>query len=204
MKANGKETRFTAEPVTTDGGRIRGYAAVYGKLSEDLGGFREVLAPGCFDAADRSDVKCLFNHDMNLILGRSKTGRGTLRIGLDARGLWYEVDLPDTNAGRDLKVSLERGDVDQSSFGFAIKEDRWTKSADGTPLRTILKVARLFDCSPVCQPAYPDTSVALVRLKRSGMTPTTRATRSGESLSYHEARLRLVKLNERRQKLLHS
>jgi HK97 family phage prohead protease len=139
---------------------IRGHAAVFDKLSENLGGFREVIAPGAFDDVLGDDVRALFNHDGSLILGRSSAG--TLRIGVDAAGLTYEIDPPDTQYGRDLLVSLERGDVRESSFGFRVARggDKWDESEDGVLIRTITRVSRLFDVSPVTFPAYPDTDSA--------------------------------------------
>ena len=140
---------------------IRGHAAVFNTLSEPLGGFREQIAPGAFDDVLADDVRALFNHDDSLILGR--TASGTLRVGVDAQGLTYEIDPPDTQYGRDLLVSLERGDITQSSFGFrvAVNGDSWTENADGVLIRTITKVARLYDVSPVTFPAYPATDSAM-------------------------------------------
>lgn len=140
------------------GGLIVGHAAVFDRLSENLGGFREKIAAGAFDDVLSDDVRGLFNHDSNLLLGRSRAG--TLRLNIDQRGLGYEIDAPDTTAGRDLLVSLERGDVTQSSFGFTVADDTWAEDRDGTVIRTIRKLARLFDVSPVTFPAYPDTDVA--------------------------------------------
>jgi hypothetical protein len=94
-----------------------------------------------------------------MILGRTKSG--TMRLSLDAHGLRYEIDVPDTQVGRDLVTSMKRGDIDGSSFAFACKKDAWENDeASGTMLRTVLK-ADLFDCSPVVYPAYPDASSAV-------------------------------------------
>jgi HK97 family phage prohead protease len=136
--------------------QITGYGAVYNDLSEDLGGFREKIEPGAFDGVVSDDVRALVNHDSNLILGR--TGAGTLRLSVDDVGLRYEVDLPDTSYARDLAVSMQRGDITQSSFGFYIEDDDWAKRDDGTIVRTIKKVRQLLDVSPVTYPAYPTTS----------------------------------------------
>jgi uncharacterized protein len=137
---------------------VRGYAAMFNSMSENLGGFREIIAPGAFDDVLNNDVRALKNHDSNLILGR--TTAGTLRLGVDALGLWYEYDSPDTSYARDLVVSMERGDVDQSSFQFFVDKDNWKEDADGRLVRTIEKVGRLLDVAPVTFPAYPDTTVA--------------------------------------------
>ncbi len=144
---------------------IRGYAAVFSTLSDNLGYFREQIAPGAFDGVLQDDVRCFFNHEEHLILGR--TASGTLRLSVDKKGLAYECDLPDTQTARDLAASMERGDVDQSSFAFRIAPngDSWDEDPDtGGTIRTITKIARLYDVSPVSIPAYPDASIALRRL----------------------------------------
>lgn len=140
---------------------LRGYAARFNSLSENLGGFREQISPGAFSDVLDDDVRCLFNHDSNLILGR--TISGTCRIGQDDAGLWYEVDLPDTQTARDLAVAIDRGDVNQSSFGFRIAVDgaQWDENDDGVYIRTIKRVGRLYDVSPVTLPAYPEASVGM-------------------------------------------
>lgn len=140
------------------GKSVEGHAAVYEKLSEDLGGFREKIDRGAFDGVLTDDVRALFNHDANMVLGRTKSG--TLSLETDQDGLVYRFSAPDTTAGKDLLVMLERGDVDQSSFGFRVSEDKWEERDDGQVIRTIKKVERLFDVSPVTFPAYPDTDVA--------------------------------------------
>lgn len=149
-----------------DGRKVRGYAAVFGSESEGLGWFVEEIAPGAFDNVLGDDVRALVNHDDNKILARTKSE--TLTIGVDRRGLFYEFEAPDTSYANDLLVSIRRGDISQSSFGFQVEEDKWEDMEmvkDGKKWfkakRTILKVARLYDVSPVTYPAYPDTSVAL-------------------------------------------
>lgn len=154
MGSIGVEDRADGEGKT-----LRGHAAVFDTLSENLGGFREKIAPGAFDDVLGDDVRALFNHDSNLILGR--TTSKTLKIGIDADGLNYEVDIPDTQTGRDLTVSVGRGDIDQSSFAFTVDDDSWDEDEDGRVIRTIKKVGRLYDVSPVTYPAYPDASVGL-------------------------------------------
>lgn len=140
---------------------VRGYGAVFNSLSEPMFGFREQIAPGAFDGCLGDDVRALFNHDPNHILGRSIAG--TLRLSIDERGLAYECDLPDTQAARDLAISIDRGDVSQSSFAFRVAPngDTWDENEDGIIIRTITKMARLYDVSPVTYPAYPDTVTAL-------------------------------------------
>ena len=140
--------------------KITGHAAVFNQLSEDLGGFREQIAPGAFaDAIKTDDVRALFNHNPDLILGRNRSG--TLKLQEDVTGLRMEIDLPDTQLGRDVLTYIERGDVSGASFGFSVRPNgqNWAKDDEGRVIRTLTKV-RLFDVSPVTFPAYPQTDVA--------------------------------------------
>ncbi|MFH1010211.1 MAG: HK97 family phage prohead protease [bacterium] len=139
--------------------KIAGHAAKFDVLSEDLGGFRERIAPGAFaDSIKNSDIRALFNHDSNIVLGRNKAG--TLRLSEDLAGLAFEVDAPQTQLVRDMVLApIERGDVSQCSFGFYTRQDKWAK-LDGEWVRTLLDV-ELFDVSPVTYPAYPSTDVAV-------------------------------------------
>lgn len=137
---------------------IFGYAAKYGVRSDDLGGWVEILAPDCFAAnlATNPDVRALFNHEPSQILGR--TAAGTLTLTSDKVGLAYEVQPPDTACARDLIVSMTRGDVNQSSFGFICTDASWAYDAlTGMDIRTV-KSADLFDVSPVTFPAYSDAT----------------------------------------------
>lgn len=137
---------------------ISGHAAVFNSAT-DLGWFREQIRPGAFaDSIKADDVRALFNHDPNIVLGRNTAG--TLRLGEDDKGLAIEIDPPDTQQARDLIVSMERGDVTQMSFGFFTEKEEWDESDRTSPLRTLIKV-RLFDVSPVTYPAYPDTDVSV-------------------------------------------
>lgn len=138
---------------------IVGYGAVFNKLSDNLGGFRELIKPGAFDGRLQDDVRALLNHDPNFVLARTKSG--TLDLSVDQEGLRYEFGAPDTQAGRDLVVSMDRGDIDQSSFAFYVDEDSWDEDDDGRIVRTILKFKRLFDVSPVTFPAYPDAPASV-------------------------------------------
>lgn len=141
--------------------KMMGYAAKFNSRSVDLGGFQEVLAPGAFDRALREahDVRALIDHNPTLILGR--TISGTLRLSVDSTGLAVENDLPDTQAARDLAVSMERGDVTGMSFGFRVMPDgdHWARDEDGILVRTVNDV-ELFDVSAVTYPAYPQTEVS--------------------------------------------
>jgi hypothetical protein len=142
--------------------KITGYAAVFNKLSDDLGYFREKIQPGAFrNTLKADDVRALWNHDSNYILGRNRSG--TLSLSEDDHGLKIEIDPPDAQWARDLMTSIERGDVDQMSFGFRTITDSW-QLVDGEDIRTLIEV-KLFDVSPVTFPAYPDTEVGLRSLE---------------------------------------
>lgn len=150
------ERRFTSQPVLVDGvdsPKITGYAAVFNSPSEDMG-FIEKVDPHAFDDTLTDDVRALWNHNADAVLGRTKSG--TLRLSVDAKGLKYEIDPPDTQAARDLITSMKRGDVDSSSFGFITNDDKWDYSTT-PPTRTLLNVS-LMDVSPVTYPAYPASS----------------------------------------------
>lgn len=148
--------------ASDDGKTISGYAAVFNQPSEDLGWFREIVRPGAFTRClgASPDVRCLFNHDASSILGRTKSG--TLRLKEDNVGLHFDCDLPDTQAARDVRASVLRGDIDQCSFGFMVNSQTWKeeKDADGN-LQTTRELTDVdvFDVSPVTYPAYPQTSV---------------------------------------------
>ena len=135
--------------------KIVGYAAVFNSLSENLGGFREMIKPGAFKKSLDNDVRALIDHESGKVLGRSKAG--TLRMEEDDNGLRVEIDPPDTTIARDLMESMRRGDIDQMSFGFFVKSDNWRKQ-DGENIRELEEVD-LFDVSVVTFPAYPATSV---------------------------------------------
>lgn len=138
--------------------KITGHAAVFNQWSEDLGGFREIIRPGAFaKTIKEADVRALFNHDPNYVLGRNKAG--TLRLEEDKKGLAIEIDPPDTQWARDLTTSIQRGDIDQMSFGFRTVKDKWGDDGE-TNQRELLEV-ELFDVSPVTYPAYPQTSVGV-------------------------------------------
>jgi uncharacterized protein len=150
---------------------IIGYAAVFNSLSEDLGGFREKIAPGCFArACKEGDVRALRNHNSDYVIARTKSG--TLMLSEDAHGLKMDAMPPDAQWVKDMMASIDRGDVDQMSFGFRTLSDEWNL-IDGESIRTLLDV-ELFDVSPVTYPAYPDTEVGLRSLeeyKKSAAVP---------------------------------
>lgn len=159
------ERRYLAQPVelrAVDGspGILAGYAAKFMRYSQNLGGFVEQVSTRAFtkSLADRVSVLARYNHDDNHLLGT--TDAGTLRMSLDEIGLPYEVDLPDTSAGRDVAVLANRGDLRFSSFAFRTIEDEWGVTEQGFPLRTLMDV-QLVDVAPVNSPAYLDTTTGV-------------------------------------------
>lgn len=139
---------------------VGGYAAVYDQPTELGPGFLEVVRAGAFRRAlaDGADVRVLFNHDANLVLGR--TAAGTARLTDDAKGLAYEADLPDTQTARDVAAMIARGDVSGASFAFRVKEpggERLSLLPDGSILRELVDL-ELYDVSPVTYPAYAGAS----------------------------------------------
>ena len=164
MSKQQREVRFLANAevrAKSDGNKvITGYAAMFNSPSQDLGGFIEVIKPGAFtkSLANGADVRCLFNHDESMVLGR--TTSGTLRLTEDQVGLRFECDLPDTSYANDLRTSIQRGDINQCSFGFYCRDENWTPTSQAPGvLREVLE-ADVFDVSPVTFPAYEATSLS--------------------------------------------
>lgn len=146
----------------SDGGTcIEGHAAVFDSWSETLGGifpFKEKVCKGAFaESIGRDDIRALFNHDPNYVLGRNRAG--TLELVEDDVGLRVRITPPDTSWARDITTSIRRGDISQMSIGFVVEDDEWS-SKDGIDTRELKKV-RLFDVSPVTFPAYTATDVGV-------------------------------------------
>jgi HK97 family phage prohead protease len=121
----------------------------------------ERIMPGCFNRAmQEDDCRALFNHDPNCVLGR--TTAGTCRLSIDAKGLRYEVDPPDTQLGHDLAASLNRGDITGSSFSFSVTDQAWITTESGVDVREIRGV-KLYDVGPVTFPAYEATTAGVRR-----------------------------------------
>ena len=150
------ELRLTGDDDTPV---LEGHIAVFDKLSADLGGFREKIEPGAFaDSLKRDDIRALWNHQTDLVLGRVKSG--TLELSEDKQGLAFKNQPPDTTWFRDRMVSLKRKDVTGASFGFITESDKWEGKGE-KQIRTLLKL-RLIEVSPgVTFPAYPQTKVAM-------------------------------------------
>lgn len=146
-----------------DGGGsvIEGHAAVFDSWSETLGSifpFQEIVRKGAFkDSIAKDDIRALFNHDPNYVLGRNRAG--TLELVEDEIGLRVRISPPDTTWARDLQASIRRGDISQMSIGFIVEDDEWS-TRNGMDMRELKRV-QLFDVSPVTFPAYTATDVGV-------------------------------------------
>jgi len=159
-----EENELIVESRADGRAAIIGYAAVYNRLSLDLGGFREEILPGAFDKIlsrqrGKGDVVALFNHDSNIVLGR--TSSGTLELSSDTKGLRYVVTPPVSRA--DVIELISRKDVSGSSFAFTVdpKQESFRTGEDGKAIRQIREVSGLYDVGPVLVPAYPATSASV-------------------------------------------
>ena len=137
---------------------IEGYFAVFDSVYEIAPGMSESIAPGAFDNTLSGDIRALINHDTTLVLGRTKAN--TLQLKADNHGLWGHIDINrnDTDA-MNLYNRVQRGDVDQCSFGFNIVNEETDFREDGSVHWTIREV-ELFEVSPCTFPAYEETNIA--------------------------------------------
>lgn len=148
------EYRTGIELRTGPGRRLEGYAAVFNSTADIGGRFTETIAPGAFarTLAARNDVLALVDHDPSKVLGRTKSG--TLRLSEDARGLAFDIQVPNTSVGNDVLTMCERGDIGGASFSFKAIDEDWSGN------HRSLKAVDLFEISIVqAHPAYVDTQV---------------------------------------------
>lgn len=178
------ETRADGQEV------IVGHAAVFNKLSLDLGGFREKIERGAFAKTlkDGDDVRALVNHDSSLIIGRRSIK--TLELVEDKTGLAVEIVPPDTQTGRDTLELIRTGHLDGMSFGFRTRGDKW-ETVNSEEIRTLTDV-ELLDVGPVTFPAYPDTSVA-VRCLEARRSEADAADRAATDLRRRKLQLAEIK-----------
>ena len=148
------ERRRAVELSTASGRKLTGYAAVFEQETR-VSGFTEVIRPGAFKSAlPGRDVVALVDHDVSRLLARTKSG--TLRLEEDTRGLRFELDLPDTQEGRDILTLAERGDLGGASFGFTVPKggEHWTGQ------KRELRAVTLHEISVVHSwPAYEGTEI---------------------------------------------
>lgn len=170
--------------------RIVGHAAVFNQEADIGKMFRETIEPGTFrESISQDDVRALFNHDPNFVLGRNTAG--TLRMAEDARGLAIEIDPPDTQTARDLMVSVKRGDITQMSFAFEALGEEW-RFEEGQPDLRILKKVKLYDVSPVTFPAYAGTDVAVRSRDEARKTMASKEQEGGRPVDIFKRRMRLL------------
>lgn len=147
----------------TTGRLVSGYAVRFDTESVNMG-FVEIIHRGSItdETIAQSDVFALLNHNENTVLARSNHGTGSLTLTVDNDGVYYEFEAPQTANGDELLEHIKRGEISQSSFAFSVSPDegaeKWTKRTDGVIQRDIYKIARLYDISPVYQPAYTETT----------------------------------------------
>ena len=156
-----KEIRLGDNATSTSESRhIEGYAIVFNSLSNDLGGFREIIEQGAItdELIKNSDILCLMNHDIKKgVLARSYQGRGSLKLDIDEHGLHYSFEAPKTALGDEVLEGIRRGDISKCSFAFVCGEDNWTKDENGEYIRHVKKIKNLYDVSLVYHPAYEET-----------------------------------------------
>jgi len=145
--------------------RIQGYVALYNRWSPVYGRFRERIAPGFFDEAlsRKADIRLLFNHNPDYLLGRTRSGTLTLRS--DEVGLWAEAPVPTGEFLRGLVVEpMKRRDLSGASFSFTLPPEggqEWRKAEDGVWERTLTQAGEVLDVGPVTFPFYPETEVGV-------------------------------------------
>ncbi len=137
---------------------VEGYFAVFGGIYELWPGATESIDPHAFDGALADDIRALIDHETRLVLGRTKAG--TLELRVDEHGRWgnIKINAEDSDA-MNLYTRVQRGDVDQCSFGFDILDEKTEYREDGSVHWTILKV-KLYEVSCVTFPAYEDTNIS--------------------------------------------
>ena len=152
-----------AEISSASGRTVSGYAVRFESESVNMG-FVEIIHRGAItdETIKSSDVFALLNHNENTVLARCNRGTGSLSLKVDNDGVFYEFEAPNTANGEELLEHIKRGEISQSSFAFTVSTEdgaeKWTKRSDGTIVREIFKIERLYDISPVYQPAYTETT----------------------------------------------
>ena len=165
-----KEIR-KAEIQSASGRTVSGYAVRFETESVNMG-FVEVIKRGAItdETIKTSDVFALLNHNENTVLARSNHGVGSLTLRVDNDGVYYEFEAPNTANGDELLEHIKRGEISQSSFAFTVSNEdgaeSWTKRSDGVIVRQINKISRLYDISPVYQPAYTETTCSRRALEK--------------------------------------
>lgn len=146
---------------------LQGYAITFDSLSENMGGFKEIIKRSALDNCDLSNVVLCYNHDISKIMARNTKieGIGSLTLKVDEKGLFFDAIPTDTTYFRDLLENMKAGIVGKCSFAFTIDESdpnsqlwEWDNGSKGYSLRTILKIFKIYELSIVISPAYKNTS----------------------------------------------
>jgi HK97 family phage prohead protease len=174
--------------ASDNGRRIQGYAIRFHSLSQDLGGFRELIAP---EAVDRTlseglDVRALVDHDSGKVIGRTRAGTLTLRK--DSKGLAIRIEPDeDISYAKDIMRAVARGDVSGMSFGFRTLSDEWAHDAVAEEWTRTVTDMRISEVSIVAFPAYQATDVAIAQRSLQA----ARATHPGNRIAFLERELRM-------------
>lgn len=144
---------------------IEGYAVLFNTMSDDLGGFKEIISPNALENVDLSDVKALINHDFNYVIGRTQAG--TLELKIDQKGLYFKCFLPNTSYARDIYENINAGNVNQCSFFYVLPPDdniaRTWSNIEGEYVQTIEQIDQLIEISIVTVPAYKNANVVVAQ-----------------------------------------
>jgi HK97 family phage prohead protease len=195
-KIDNAERRFFSEVVELreegEDQYFEGYAARFNSVT-DLGYFTEEIMPGAFDSVMNDDVRGLFNHDPDVVLGRTKSG--TMQIVVDERGAKYKIkyNSKDPDHVRVME-KVKRGDVSQSSFAFSIESENIVRKEDAKVHRQITKLKRWYDVAPVTYPAYSDTTVAARSIDKLTKESEQEQRKEAEKLAAIEAEFDADKL----------
>jgi HK97 family phage major capsid protein/HK97 family phage prohead protease len=177
-----KEIRSRTIPVT-ESNTVEGYALNWNEY--DMGSFMERIDVNALGELKDYDVHALYNHDYDRVLARSKYGEGTLSLEQDQEGLKFRFDLPDTSTGNEVRTLVGRGDVDQASWAFTVKKERWENVRSEKPTRVIEQIGEMYDISLTPRGANPTTSVALRSLEKA-LQEAEPLTQNPETVENHE------------------
>lgn len=143
-----------------DGRTVSGYAIMFDKPSQDLGGFIEYIDNGALKDVNFDGVYLVYAHDMNQPLAR--VDAGTLKLKVDDKGLFFKATLPNTTVANDVLENIRVGNIKGMSFAFTTKADKWTFGKNGSPdIRHVTVIDEVFEVTITPLPAYQDTSIAI-------------------------------------------
>lgn len=195
-----KELRSIEIRTIEDSRKIEGMSIVFNALSNDLGGFRELIIPEAIEGViEQSDIFFLYNHTSDRgFLARSRNGMGSLKTEVREDGVYFEFDAPKSALGDEVLEYLKRGDVNQCSFAFTVESDKWEKQSDGMYIRTITKFKKLYDMSLVDNPAYSQTSACarFAEIKEEERLENERLMKEAEERAAQEEAEAKAKLEE--------